>query len=145
MSLLPVEQGGNGFPPSPRGLGRALLSRPSAAQNSLSFAAALGRERCKAPVPACRVLTIPAKYSASPSPAGNSPPPPSLPNAPSPADQPCANKRPPCPPARLWRSAGQAMQVGLRQYPGTGLQVLRQSDHGALSVGSVTMCCRPRP
>src|SRR5215471_6263131 len=145
MSLLPVEQGGKGFPPSRRELGRALLSRPSVAQSNLSFAAALGRERCKAPVPSCRVLTFPAEYSASPTPAGSSPPPPSSPNAPSPADRPCANKRPPCPPARLWRSAGQAMQVGLRRSPGSGLQVLRQSDHGALGVGSVIMCCRPRP
>src|SRR5215469_14749154 len=131
MSVLPVEQGGNGFPPSPRGLGRALLSRPSAARSSLSFAAALGRERCKAPVPACRVLTIPAKYSASPSPAGSSPPPPSSPNAPSPADRPCANKRPPCPPARLWRSAGQAVLVEPPHFLGSGLQTSRQYGRGA--------------
>src|SRR5215468_8890663 len=101
MFLLPVEQDGKGFPPSRRGLGRALLSRPSAAQSNLSFAAALGRERCKAPVPACRVLTTPAEYSASPAPAGSSAPPPSSPTARSPADRPCANKRPPCPSARL--------------------------------------------
>src|SRR5215467_4846072 len=115
MSLLPVEQDGKGFPPSRRERGRALLSRQSAAQSNLSIAAALGRERCKAPVPARRVLTFPAEYSASPTPAGSSPPPPSSPNAPPPADRPCANRRPPCPPARLWRSAGQAAQVAPSQ------------------------------
>src|SRR5262249_5746505 len=126
MSLLPVEQGGKGFPPSRRELGRALLSRPSVAQSNLSFAAALARECCKPPFPRCRFLTFPAEYSVSPPPAGSSPPPPSSPNAPSPADRPCANRQPPCPPARPWRSAGQAAWVAPSQSPGSDFQMSRQ-------------------
>src|SRR5262249_32346472 len=112
MSFLPVEQAGTDLQPSRRGPGRAPLPRPSAVQSILSLSAGSGRERSKVPPPACHVLAPPAEYSTSPLPAGSSPPLPLLPNAPSPADRPCANKRPPYSPAQLWCSAGQAVQVG---------------------------------
>ena len=112
---------------------------------SLSFAAVPGRERCEAPARPCHVLAIRAEYSASPAPAGNSPPPPTSPTVPAPAVQLLIEKRQPSLLSLLRHSGAQEASDGRSRPRGTDSPPSWRRERGSACAGCAVTYCRRHP